>query len=667
MTAALGEILLVDDTQENLRVLGDLLRTHGLTVRVAASGAMALRSVQARRPDLILLDIRMPEMDGFEVCRRLRELPGMAGLPVLFLSASDSAADRLQAFRSGGEDFISKPFESEEVLARVTTHLNLARVRRELDLANDRLAEQVMTEGHLRGEAEAAVVDGEMRLELTLDAASMGTWEVDRERGDVLFSRRAQEMLGLPADHHLTWREFLRLIPDADQQDITARWERSRRARAVYEVEGWWTLPPPDDRAEAPRRRRIRLRGRPLPSPDRAPGQMVGVIWDITEEHLLRERLVQSERLEALGLLAGGVAHDFNNQLAIILAEVEVLDLAKEISVSARPHIDNITHAAEASAELVRDLLAYARRRDVQRIPLDLGEVVRQATRLAARSLGKGIRLDTHLPEAPAIVLGNNGQLQNAILNLCINARDAMPDGGQLEVRIETRAVEPSACLICATTFAGTHTVLSVRDTGCGIPETIRGRIFEPFFTTKSEGKGTGLGLAAVLGCVAAHDGHLTLESAPDRGTTFRIHLPPCATPIAPLPTAAVSTRSGRVLLLDDQDTVRTAVADGLRRLGWTVVAHEDPEAAIAAWQQSVPRFDVALVDMVMPRMNGAKVFRALRRGDPTARVLLMSGHSGGEDLAALHAEGLAGFVDKPVKLRHLAGLLSTLLAPGAP
>ena len=252
--------------------------------------------------------------------------------------------------------------------------------------------------------------------------------------------------------------------------------------------------------------------------------------------------------------------------------------------------------------------------------------------------------------------------LQNAILNLCINARDAMPGGGQLTVQVETREVEQSACLICGATFAGNHAVLSVRDTGDGIPDDIRGRIFEPFFTTKTEGKGTGLGLAAVLGCVAAHEGHLTLATAPGRGSTFSLYLPPCSTQISQTTPRSSTARTGRVLLLDDQDSVRTAIADGLRRLGWTVIAHENPVAAIAAWQQRDPPFDVALIDTVMPRMSGAKVFRALRASDPGAQIVLMSGHSGGEDIGALRAEGLAGFVDKPIKLRQLAEVLAALL-----
>jgi two-component system cell cycle sensor histidine kinase/response regulator CckA len=666
-----GEILLIDDTPENLRVLGDLLRGHGLTVRVASSGAMALRSVLARLPDLILLDIRMPEMDGFETCRQLRLTPGVVGIPILFLSASDAVSDRVESFRVGGEDFISKPFQSEEVLARVTTHLALARTRRQLDLANDRLAEQVMTEAHLRSAAESVAAEGQVRLDLTLAAANMGTWEVDGDSGELGCDARARQILGLPPGQRPLWRDFLRLIPESGAEGDSERWERARLGGEAHDIEGWWTLPAAEAGADTigtRPRRRIRMRGRPLPGRGGSQGQMVGVIWDVTDEHLMRERLTQTERLEALGLLAGGVAHDFNNQLAVIMAESEIIELAGLATAEARPHLANIAAAAGTSTALIQDLLAFARRRDVERCPLELAAVVRGAGRIAARSLGAGIGFAVEVPEQPIWVSGNAGQLENAILNLCINARDAMPDGGSLRLDLALRTTAGMRCEASQQDFAGTYAVITIADSGSGIPESIRGRIFEPFFTTKAEGKGTGLGLAAVLGCVVTHHGHLTLETASGRGTTFAIHLPliPAAAPAERVP-ASASTRAGRLLLLDDQESVRMVIADGLRRLGWEVEVFAEAQAAITAWADASPRFAIALIDLVMPGLSGAKVFHAIRGGDPEARVVLMSGHTAGEDIAALRAQGLAGFVDKPVKLRQLAALLGSLIAEERP
>jgi two-component system cell cycle sensor histidine kinase/response regulator CckA len=664
-----GEILLVDDTPENLRVLSDLLRAHGLNVRVASSGAMALRSVKARCPDLIMLDIRMPELDGFETCRRLRQELDLVGIPILFLSASDALADRVESFRVGGQDYISKPFQAEEVLARVTVHLALARTRRELDLANERLADQVMTEGYLRGNAETVAADRLARLDLVLTASNLGAWEVDPDSSGIAFDARARTILGLRPGHHPHWREFLSLFPEAEQEGCIQRWERSLQSLEIFDLEGWWLLPGDGEgaAAKAGQRRRVRLRGRPLAGRGSASGSMVGVVWDVTAEHRLRERLSQSERLEALGLLAGGVAHDFNNQLSVILAELEIIQLDGQATAEVAAHLEHITKAAEASTGLIRDLLSFARRRDLQRSPIDLVALTSQAARIALRSLGPAISIVTAIADGQLWVSGNPGQLENAILNLCINARDAMAEGGTLEIRLERRRVYGAHCQVSQGEFSGDFAVITIRDNGTGIPEGIRSRIFEPFFTTKPDGKGTGLGLAAVLGCVAAHDGHLTVETALGQGSAFAIHLEVAAAAAAQEPGNAAARRTGRMLLLDDQQAVRDVVADGLRRLGWEVAAFDNAQAALQAWDEAEPPFALALVDLIMPIMSGATVFRALRARDPRALVVMMSGHTAGENLDALRQEGLAGFVEKPVRLRQLAQLLGTLLEEKSP
>jgi two-component system cell cycle sensor histidine kinase/response regulator CckA len=666
-----GEILLVDDTPENLRVLSDLLRAHGLNVRVASSGAMALRSVKARCPDLIMLDIRMPELDGFETCRRLRQELDLIGVPILFLSASDALADRVESFRVGGQDYISKPFQAEEVLARVTVHLALARTRRELDLANERLADQVMTEGYLRGNAESVAAERLARLELVLTASNLGAWEVDPDTSNITFDARARSILGIKPGHHPHWRDFLLLFPDSEADGNSQRWERSIQSLEIFDLEGWWMLPGDPAGAAAAtlgQRRRVRLRGRPLSGRGAAPGSMVGVVWDVTAEHRLRERLSQSERLEALGLLAGGVAHDFNNQLSVILAELEIIHLDGDATAQVASHLEHITKAAEASTGLIRDLLSFARRRDLQRSVIDLVALTSQAARIASRSLGPGIAIVTAIADGQLWASGNPGQLENAILNLCINARDAMAEGGRLEIRLERRRVEGAYCQVSQGEFSGEFAVITIRDNGTGIPEEIRSRIFEPFFTTKPDGKGTGLGLAAVLGCVAAHGGHLTVETALGQGTAFAIHLDVAAASAPSAPgNAAPVRRTGRMLLLDDQQAVRDVVADGLRRLGWEVAAFDNAQAALQAWDEAAPPFAIALVDLIMPVMNGATVFRALRARDPKALVVMMSGHTAGENLDALRQEGLAGFVEKPVRLRQLAQLLGSLIEEAAP
>ena len=218
----IGEVLIVDDTPENLQVLSAILREEGLLVRLAPSGAFALRSVQARHPDLILLDIRMPEMDGFVVCQRLRDDPATAHIPVLFLSASQEPDERLEAFNVGGLDFIPKPFLSSEVLARVSTHLSIARLRRDLAKANFQLSSQVVDEQHQRRQAENIAEDRQVRLEMALNAAGMGTWIANGPDGHIQFDQQAQQLLALH-ETYLSggWRDLVDGFAPANQADFT--------------------------------------------------------------------------------------------------------------------------------------------------------------------------------------------------------------------------------------------------------------------------------------------------------------------------------------------------------------------------------------------------------------------------------------------------------------
>jgi signal transduction histidine kinase len=516
-----GEVLIVDDTPGNLQVLGSILQRAGLTVRLAPDGAFALRSVAARRPDLILLDVRMPDMDGLEVCRQLRRDPATSGIPVLFLSASDEIAERLGAFAAGGLDFISKPFQADEVLARVSTHLSLARLREQLASANSHLAERVVDERDHRRRAEDLAHERQARLELVMAAAGMGTWTIAGEDGAAELDAEAMAILGT-RDARLPggWSGLAAGFSDEERPAIAAAWARGQGGSGVFEVEGWWHAGGP--------RRRLRLRGRALSGQGTAP-RVIGLVWDVTGSHNLALRLVQSEKLESLGQLAGGLAHDFNNHLMVILGNIDLLrtSMADEAKVGER--LTSIDRAAMNASSLVRDLLTFSRRREIRLERIQLASVVIELEALLRSMLGKRIELTLGRVDAGLAVLGSREQLQNALLNLCVNARDAMPDGGRLSLSVQAEDVAGAQCRICAHEVSGSFASITVSDDGSGIPEAIQDRIFEPFFTTKPEGKGTGLGLATVVGCVTAHHGHLLMESEPEIGTRFRILIPPAA------------------------------------------------------------------------------------------------------------------------------------------
>jgi signal transduction histidine kinase/CheY-like chemotaxis protein len=523
-----GEVLIVDDVPDNLRVLGDILVSQGLRVRLAPGGAYAMTSVGVRKPDLILMDLRMPEMDGVEVCRRLRADPATAAIPVLFLSASQDPAERVACFAAGGCDFISKPFNAAEVLARVSSQLTLARQRSEIEAANARLSRQVKEESTGRQDAELIAHDRQIRLDLALSAAGMCSWAAASPDGHIVVSPEASALLGcdamgLPGG----WRELVDGFSAEDRPVLEAARRSGLDSGSVFEAEGWWT--------GRDQRRRIRIRGRFTGGGSQGQ-RVVGLVWEVTAEHSLRQRLARSDKMEALGQLAGGLAHDFNNHLQVIIGNLDLLRQGAGLGHASDPRLAAIHRSVSLASELVRDLLAFARRREVEQTTMQLAKATFDVEVLLRCSLGSSCALVLGTIDVAALVVGNREQFQNALLNLCLNARDAMPLGGTVRIDVSRGTISGKRCRCCAHDVAGTFAVISVADDGCGIPANLQDRIFEPFFTTKPDGRGTGLGLAMVVGFVTAHHGHLLLDSQPGQGATFRILLPLAAGPALPPP-----------------------------------------------------------------------------------------------------------------------------------
>jgi PAS domain S-box-containing protein len=362
----------------------------------------------------------------------------------------------------------------------------------------------------------------------------------------------------------------------------------------------------------------------------------------------LEARLRQAEKMDAIGHLAGGVAHDFNNQLTGIMGYAELLASAIEDPELAT-FAGHIARASRRSADLTRQLLAFARRGNYQVVAVDVHALVGEVVALLERSLDKRITIRRDLAASSAVVTGDPTQLQNALLNLGINARDAMPDGGELSIK--TSVVNAGA--------SGSERLLRivVADTGTGMSEETLKHLFEPFFTTKEPGKGTGMGLASVYGAVQIHKGTISVESALGRGTTFEIDLPLAGQEgggrAAPGP-RRVSLTGKRALVVDDERDVRDVIQAVLSRAGCLVEACADGPDAIALFARRWHEIDVVVLDMVMPKMSGRGVFAELRRIDPAVRVVLLSGHSLDGDTQALLEEGAAAFIQKPFQIDHL-------------
>lgn len=415
----------------------------------------------------------------------------------------------------------------------------------------------------------------------------------------------------------------------------------------------------------------------PAPTDDALMGLIAGALA-VEERRLAAERekkrlseaLRQSMKMEAVGLLVGGVAHDFNNSLTSICGNAEILRRREGLPPEAREEAEEIAKAGRYAAALTRQLLAFSRKAPVDPVVFDLNGVLADLHKMLSRTVGERVQVElTPLPE-PAMVRADVGQIEQVVMNLSVNARDAMPDGGKLAIRVETIEVAEKTAPPGIRAKPGRYVVLSVADTGVGIPAEVRARLFEPFFTTKDPGKGTGLGLATVQGIVLQNDGAVTVESEPGHGAEFRVWLPSAAAPqaagAAKGPAEEASLAGKRVLLVEDEAPVRSLLARILRNAGVEVIEEiSGDSAAIRAPLNAAP--DALVTDIVMPGISGYELARRLRERHPTLPIVFISGYADEETLDAASGCPNATVLMKPFSPSELVRRVRRALAGPAP
>lgn len=409
--------------------------------------------------------------------------------------------------------------------------------------------------------------------------------------------------------------------------------------------------------------RQISERGSKIRDPEGRLQGLVLVFRDVTEQRAIEQQLRHSQKMDSLGRLAGGVAHDFNNMLAAIVGAADVLAMHLEgENESVRGLALNILEAADRAGDLTRKLLSFSRKGLPGNEPFDLHEVIESSCALLRRAVDPRVELKLRLSAGGATCVGDPTQIQNAIINLGLNARDAMPGGGTLVFATSNVTYSAADCAQSAFDLQpGAYVELEVSDDGMGMTEAVVQRAFEPFFTTKEVGAGTGLGLSAVYGAVVEHRGAIHVFSRPEHGTTFRIFLPlESRAEASPVAEEAVARGRGTILVVDDEAMVRETAAAMLRSLGYDVITATDGREALAAYERS-PAVDLVLLDMVMPQMSGREVHRALLERDGRARVLFTSGFTR-EPHLDLEIEGVRGFLEKPYRLGELAAAVAAAL-----
>ncbi|MBI2189558.1 MAG: response regulator [Acidobacteria bacterium] len=782
LSASGVRVLLVDDDPNQLALSGSLLKAQGYAVVQAGSAAEALDVCRRLRPDLIISDVVMRDLDGFTLCSLLRADPALSGVPVVLVSAYfTEQEDKALAACAGASALVERTptFDAELKAARralstpppaPATHVGRydkypermakrlsdflsrihgaeARYRALLDHAQDAIAlltpegtildvsrrweelrqmprEQIVAT-HIRdsiapefqaeavtgyarlvqaGRGRSAVVpmiradgsrvsmefstaraqiDGQdvilsigrdvtemvearQRLEASerryrslLENTPDVVWTATSDGRLTFVSAKAEVVTGFPPVELLgeppsCWRgrvhpDDLDLILEASEQlAISRRWEGE--FRWLHKDDRW-----------------IWLHARSALVLDADGTEIIeGTFTDITERKRLAEQVRQSQKMDALGQLTGGIAHDFNNLLGVILGNGRLLldDLPDEDP--RRADAEAIIEASERAAALTRQLLMFSRRQIARPERLDVNAVVGGLERMLRRIIGEDISLSLNLSTDPGMVLADAGEIEQVVMNLVVNARDAMPGGGQL--RIETANVELDAeyAATHAGVVPGEYVLLSVTDTGCGMDAETQRRAFEPFFTTKEKGHGTGLGLSTCYGIVQRACGHIAIYSEVGHGSIFKVYLPRqeggvSAHSRVATPVDARGTET--ILLVEDDDQLRKTFRRALAALGYAVLDAPDGQAAVSLCERHAGPIHLVLSDMVMPGLSGPDTINRIRDRRPSAKVVFMSGYSDHASLRSAYTDQGVNFIQKPftpqalgVKVREVLG-----------
>jgi PAS domain S-box-containing protein len=531
-------------------------------------------------------------------------------------------------------------------------YAELIEVEREVRLLTTLIdvSEQARAHEHEREQAEW--------LRFVLESAGAGTYEFDLKTNALKRSAVYDQIWGLAAPDEWTTNHVFEAIHPDDRPRVLAAHQSAGATTFAYE----FRATRPDGKLMW-----LRTRGRTLGDERGVASRILGVTFDVTAEkehqqteQRLREQLLQAQKMEAIGTLAGGVAHDFNNLMAAVLAGLAVLESAPADSELTRQILGEVKGAVKRGSELTRQLLGFARRGRYNARPLDLNELVATTARLFGRTR-PNVSLVVDTPAEAVTIVGDEAQVEQVVLNLLINAGQAMPTGGRLTVCLAQEAIDAAAAAGLGLA-PGLHAKISVTDTGAGMDEATRARAFEPFFTTRTSG--SGLGLASVFGVVKNHGGAVSVESALGQGARFTVYLPLTDRPAEARTAHAEAPVRGTetLLLIDDDDAVRSAIAAALRGCGYQVLTAASRESGLETFRLNRDRVAVAVVDVVMPGMTAAEMVDALYTIDPGARVLLVSGHGGQDEVARILERKGTAFLAKPFEIAAATRAVRSLI-----
>ena len=663
----MSRILAIDDKEDNLIVISALLenRIPDCNVITAQSGSEGLKKAKAESPDTILLDIKMPGMDGYEVCKRLKEDESTKHIPVIMFTAEKiESQDRVSGLDAGADAYLTKPIEEPILIAHVNAALRIKRAEDALRMDKNSLEEIVR-------ERTMELRESEERYRLLAENARdiISTWDMNLRFTYVspsvtpLCGYSVEEIINRKLEKFITPASFEVAAQIIEEAMVLEKLEEKGFGRTwVMELEiickdgsTVWT--------EIAAGFVFDKNGRAV--------EILGITRDITERKRAEEEKTKlqaqfqhAQKMESIGTLAGGIAHDFNNLLMGIQGYVSLMLMGVD---STHPHYERlrgIEQQVQSGAELTGHLLGFARGGKYEVNPTDLNRLIKKTSGMFGRTK-KEIKIHRKYQKDIYTVDVDRGQIEQVLLNLYVNTWQAMPKGGKLHLQTENVTLDENY-IKPFQVEPGKYVKISVTDTGVGMDKATQQRIFEPFFTTKEMSRGSGLGLASAYGIIKNHDGFINVYSKKGEGATFNIYLPASEKQVIEEKELELDGKfldgSETVLLVDDEDVIIKVSLEILNALGYHVLTARSGKEAIEVYKKNKDKIDLIILDMIMPDMGGGKVYDRIKEINPDIKVLLSSGYSIEGQATEILKRGCNGFIKKPFNIKELSHKIREVL-----